>query len=182
MLQRKLPSQMVIFMCHLNRIYHITFTVDGVYHSLTEYEVILDSSINDCCVKDSKYLTIRANSSHGDTTFLDINLRCYSPANKILTGKYIDSFPPQHYLLSASYSVNNKSYFSDEPAIFFVLTDKSIFTNHFKLNINSIDKKSIRGTFCGDLYFEENEDITHLKKITITKGGFYLPFKKPKIQ
>jgi hypothetical protein len=156
--------------------------VDGVHHSLTKYEVVLDSSINDCCVKDSKHLTIRANSPYVDTTFFDINLTCYSPANNILTGKYIDSFPPQHYLLSASYSINNKSYFSDEPATFFVLSDKTVFTNHFKLNINSIDKKSIRGTFCGDLYFKENEDITHLNKITITNGNFYLPFKNPKIQ
>jgi hypothetical protein len=47
-------------------------------------------------------------------------------------------------------------------------------TNHFTLNIQSIDGSAIRGTFSGDFY---NDGDPRSTKKSVTNGEFYLKFK-----
>ena len=47
--------------------------------------------------------------------------------------------------------------------------------HHFKLNIISMDNKTIKGTFSGD-YFQDG-DVQSGTRLNITNGDFYVKFQ-----
>jgi len=88
------------------------------------------------------------------------------------TGQFLDT--QTNYTLLSTYAVSAVEYEAGQSVAMDAVTDNVTITNHFKVNITSMDKTTIRGTFSGD-YFVDGS-AKNGAKLTITDGDFYLKF------
>src|SRR5436305_3607459 len=104
---------------------------------------------------------------------MGVYLNNYPGFMKLTTGLYNDS--ATNYTLLTTYAVNAKESSAGQTTYQEAAANNITITNPFKVNITSWDKNSIRGTFSGDYYSDTT--IKAAKKMTITNGDFYVPFK-----
>jgi hypothetical protein len=171
---RKLIAVIIIaslFSCKKNQDanYHVSFTVDGVNKSFTGYAVAhIDTSSG-----YSELQILGANSPTGYDNYMGVYLNNYPGMMNLTPGLYKDS--ANNYTLLTTYTISFKENYAGQSTYQDAQTYNVTIANPFKVNITSMDKNSIRGTLSGDYYSDTTINVA--KKITITNGDFYVPFK-----
>jgi hypothetical protein len=148
--------------------YHFSFTVDGVKKSYTGYIAAHTDTV-------SGYVSLTILGAPAVTSFdnyLGIYLDNVPNKGNITVGQYLDLGP--NFNLITTYNLNGVEYESGQSVAEDAITDNITIANHFKLNITSMDKTTIRGTFSGD-YFKDG-DAKNGTKLNITNGDFYVKF------
>ena len=152
-----------------NTNYHFSFTADGVNKTFNSFNwAHFDTT--------GGYIELTILGANGPTStdnYLGVYLNNDSGQQPIKAGQYFDT--DNKTTLLSTYAVNNVESESGQSMAIEASNYNVPITNHFKLNITSMDKTTVKGTFSGDYY--QDGDVRNGKKITITNGDFYVKFR-----
>lgn len=148
--------------------YHFTFTVNGAKKSFTGYIAAHTDTTNGIV----ELIVLGAPSVTSQDNYLGFYLSNDPGKGNIGTGQYLGT--ATNYTLLSTYALNAVEYESGQTMEMEAISNNVTIVNHFKVNITSMDKTTIRGTFSGD-YFADG-DVKNGAKLTITDGDFYVKF------
>jgi hypothetical protein len=145
--------------------FHLSFKVDGA-------SKIYNGNLLAYTILDGEYTTLAICGTPPNTSF-DVNLGLYisnfPSKGNIASGQYSDT-DTNFYILS-KYEVNSVAHAAGHSVVWDANADNVTIANHLKINITSMDKNTIRGTFSGDYFLGYAKNG---KKISITDGDFYI--------
>lgn len=160
----------ILFSCQKNTSsesnYHVSFTVDGKAVNYTGYV----GATFDTASGYIDLTALGANSSTSYDNYFGFYLDNYSGAKSITTGQYVDA--STDFTLLGNYTIGGVEYDAGQTVATDAITNNVTIANHFKVNITSLDRNTIKGTFSGDFF--KNGDMSNISKVSITNGDFYL--------
>jgi hypothetical protein len=148
--------------------YHFNFTVNGTKKSFTGYIAAHTDTTNGFV----ELMILGAPAVTSYDNYLGLYLSNDPAKGNIGTGQYLDN--STNYTLLTTYEISAVPYEAGQSVAEDAVTDNVTIANHFKLNITSMDKNTIRGTFSGD-YFQDGS-AKNGTKLSITDGDFYVKF------
>lgn len=148
--------------------YYFTFTVNGVNKSYSGFI----AAATDTSGAYVELTILGATSSTSFDDYLGIYLNNSPSTDNIVPGQYEDL--SADFTLLTTYGANGKDYESGQSVAEEAAANGITLTNHFKVNITSMDSKSVKGTFSGDYYDAGN--VQTGEKLTITNGSFHVKF------
>ena len=148
--------------------YQISASVDGTSKNFNIATIASRTNVNGVTMISIQGI---ASTSTGENFEIDVSNGPSS--DSIVAGNYSDT--SSNFNVSGVYMSNATTEYDAGTMLAYDASNTgTTLTNHLKLTITSMDKTSIRGTFSGDFYF--NDDISAAKK-TITSGNFYAKFQ-----
>jgi hypothetical protein len=145
--------------------YHVSFKADGISKSFTEF-----TGAHFDTTSGFVTLTVLGSASQtNNSNYFGFYLNNDSGAALIVPGEYKDVFT--NFTLLSTYNINAFPYEAGQSVAEEAADNNITIANHFKVNITSMNKETVKGTFSGDFY--ESLNIRG-KKITITDGDFYV--------
>lgn len=148
--------------------YHFTYKLNGVSKSYSGYIAAHLDTTNGII----ELIVLGAPNVTSQNDYLGFYLSNDDGKGSIATGQYLDT--QTNYTLLSTYAYNGVEYEAGQTMVFEAASNNVTITNHFKVNITSMDKTAIRGTFGGDYY--GNGDVENGAKLSITEGDFYVKF------